>query len=60
MIIRCSWCKKILGEKPPLEDESTTDGICQECKERVLAEWEEEKGGQRQVPGDLHHGLASG
>jgi len=31
MIIRCAWCKKILGEKPPYEDKSYTDTICEEC-----------------------------
>ena len=27
----CAWCKKDMGEKPPLEDKSITHGICPEC-----------------------------
>jgi len=35
MIIECSWCKKILGEKAPYEDKSVTNTICNDCFEKV-------------------------
>ena len=31
MIIRCGWCSKDTGEKPPYDDQSYTDGICDSC-----------------------------
>lgn len=31
MIRICSCCKKVIGQKEPLEDKSETHGICQEC-----------------------------
>ena len=31
MIRVCAWCKKILGEKEPLDDPTVTHGICDEC-----------------------------
>jgi len=34
IIIKCSWCKKVLGDKPPYGasyDDAITDGICDEC-----------------------------
>jgi PAS domain-containing protein len=27
----CSYCRKIIGEKEPINDDSVTHGICQEC-----------------------------
>lgn len=36
MIVRCSWCEEILGEKEPLEDRTFTDTICNDCQEREL------------------------
>ena len=33
---RCGWCKKAMGEKDPVEDTRTTDGICPECKKEQL------------------------
>jgi len=35
MLIICSWCKKKLGEKEPLEDKRETHGICSECYEKL-------------------------
>jgi len=32
MIIKCAWCGKYMGEKPPYEDKSITHSICPECK----------------------------
>jgi len=31
MIRVCIRCEKVMGEKEPLEDESLTHGICDEC-----------------------------
>jgi len=31
MIILCAWCNKRLGEKPPLEDQRETHGMCPDC-----------------------------
>jgi len=41
MIRQCSWCKKILGEKEPLEDKRTTHTICDDCYEEVEKEEKE-------------------
>lgn len=37
MIRRCSWCQRVYGEKPPLEDTAVTHGICPECYDKQLA-----------------------
>ena len=37
MLIRCAWCKRILGDKPPYGgkyDQEVTDGICDDCLNR--------------------------
>ena len=31
MTIICAWCKKDMGQKPPLEKEVVTHGICEDC-----------------------------
>ena len=36
MKIVCAWCKKIMGEKPPLKDETITHSICHACKDRYF------------------------
>jgi hypothetical protein len=39
MLVRCAWCKKIVGNKPPFGgkwDEEITDGICAECLKRYF------------------------
>jgi len=39
MIIRCAWCKRVTGNKPPYggkHDKEITDGICPECLEKHL------------------------
>ena len=33
MKIICSYCRKDLGVKDPLENKDTTDGICDKCFE---------------------------
>lgn len=35
MISICAWCKKVMGEKEPLDDKRETHGICPECKEKL-------------------------
>lgn len=40
MIIECCKCKKILGEKKPLEDRSRTHTYCDECYKDVLSDIE--------------------
>lgn len=32
MIRECAWCKRILGEKEPLDDPKVTHGICENCR----------------------------
>lgn len=34
MKIVCSWCKKLLGEKEPFEDQSETHAKCPECLQK--------------------------
>jgi len=34
MKIVCAWCGKLLGEKPPYKDKSTTHSICKKCKRK--------------------------
>lgn len=37
MTIICSWCKKVLGEKPPRSDASITHSICAQCQKKLMA-----------------------
>jgi len=39
----CGWCRQVIDEKPPLDDQRETTGICPEC-EKALRETLEEKG----------------
>jgi hypothetical protein len=41
MIIRCAWCGKYMGEKPPYEDKSVTHSICPECRAKYFPEKED-------------------
>jgi hypothetical protein len=36
MIIQCSWCLKMLGEKAPLKDKNLTHSICKECQKKLM------------------------
>ena len=38
MRIVCSWCKKFIGEKEPLDDPSETHSKCAECLEKQRKE----------------------
>lgn len=57
MRIRCAWCKKTIGYKEPLEDESVTDGICDDCLARnfpsVYAKAAEAKPIKKKVKHDI-------
>ena len=48
MKIRCSWCKKDLGEKAPYEDNRVSHGICAACRTNLMK-------GMRHEPLDEHH-----
>lgn len=43
MIIQCAWCKKVLGEKEPLDNKNTTHTICGDCFDKVEREENEEE-----------------
>jgi len=50
MLIRCAWCKRITGDKPPYGgkyDKFITDGICKECEAKYFPEL---RGPSNQVP----------
>jgi hypothetical protein len=38
MIRVCYRCKKVMGEKEPLDDKSETHGLCDPCLEKELAD----------------------
>jgi len=41
MIIKCSWCEKVMGMKGDPADERITSTICPDCKEMVKKEMAE-------------------
>ena len=56
MIIRCAWCKKITGNKPPFGgkyDKEITDGICSECELKFFGR--KEKNEQKTKLGPILH-----
>ncbi len=43
MLIRCAWCKRMLGDKPPYggkHDKEITDGICDSCYQNEMAKFD--------------------
>lgn len=38
MIRRCAWCKQVIGEKEPMDDNSETHGVCEWCSAGLMAE----------------------
>lgn len=38
MIVRCAWCKCLLGFKEPYDDTRTTHGICKPCANELKLE----------------------
>jgi DNA-directed RNA polymerase subunit RPC12/RpoP len=43
MQVRCAWCKKDMGVKPPLNLLIVTHGICEDCERRILEKHAEVK-----------------
>ena len=41
MKIVCAWCKKKMGEKPPLKDKRVTHGMCTDCAKKANEEIDE-------------------
>lgn len=41
----CAWCKKKLPDVEPLEDETISHGMCEECGKRIKEETKELKEG---------------
>jgi len=58
MIIRCAWCKHIIGDKPPYGgkwDREITDSICNECLKKHFGMSREElnhEAQKKQAPGN--------
>lgn len=40
MILICSYCRKYLGEKEPLENTNHTHGMCSDCHSRLMRQLE--------------------
>ncbi len=41
MLIRCAWCQRMTGDKPPYGgqyDQEITDGICEDCLPKYFPE----------------------
>ena len=36
----CSYCRKDIGDKEPLEDSQVSHGMCQECAEHFSRQWD--------------------
>lgn len=43
MIRVCMVCKKVFGEKEPLDDKSPTHGICDPCFDEIKVKYEDKK-----------------
>lgn len=61
MIVECSWCKKFLKEKAPLDNKDITHTICEPCMKKLTKknppiDWEHDPayhGGQTRLVGPL-------
>lgn len=40
MMVICSYCKRVMGHKPPLDDPNTTHSICPACFAHYAPQWE--------------------
>lgn len=40
MILICSYCRKIMGEKEPIENRKHTHGMCSDCYARMMRQLE--------------------
>ena len=36
MIRQCAWCRRVMGQRAPFEDNSVTHGLCRLCRGQVL------------------------
>jgi hypothetical protein len=43
MIVQCSYCKLILGEKPPIADTRVSHSVCEKCFEQFMIQIEKSK-----------------
>ena len=46
MLVRCAWCKRIIGAKPPFGgrwDREITDGICENCAKKYFGSYGDKK-----------------
>jgi hypothetical protein len=48
--VKCAWCKKTLGRKPPYQDRSVSHGICAACERVQRAEIAAMKNPKRKYP----------
>lgn len=39
MRVVCSYCRKEMGEKEPLEDASVSHGMCASCRDHFVQQW---------------------
>lgn len=35
MYVKCAWCGKDLGQKPPFDNKSISHSICLECRKKM-------------------------
>lgn len=47
MVIQCSWCKEVLGEKEPYEVLELTHTICELCMEEMMVKEKEKRREER-------------
>ncbi len=40
MYVVCSYCERDLGQRPPIDDERTSHGICEDCFTYYAEQWE--------------------
>ena len=40
MLVRCSYCHKSIREIEPIEDDRVSHGMCDECLEHFLPQWD--------------------
>lgn len=43
MIIQCSYCKLLMGEKDPLKDTRISHSICDKCFDQLMIQIEKSK-----------------
>ena len=54
MIIKCSWCEKVMGMKGDPADKRITSTICPKCKEMVKKETQDLTGKPALEPLDTY------